>query len=474
LQSHPTSHTATSSSLTKMDHISTLPTEIAIHIVGSMRLPDMLTMRLVSRRWNDLITSPSSQRAIARHYLDQGFLPALVLKLYPPPSNPDLEYLAGIWYRFDISCQLVSLLIQNTLATYPRRHRHEQGSNCTWQSNGGSSKFCSTAVVLDLERLHSRQNATAQTYAARCPAAAFTAFHFLEEYRQRIEASSFSSSLSNGVNDNHNQNHNRDVCAILARYGDENIYLLQGIHHFGILLPGIIDRVLSHGDHLPTSTPRATASQRNNMDTFMSSRFQMPERVKLHLLWLGGIPAVLKAMRRAAEDGDNGRRAVYEWHRGLSEHLKWFQVTHAGQEWDIWWEEAGSAVVATTTTTTTAATKAGAVAGASGKSAEGSKIQEKEEKKVGLFKHPRPGDGFPSIAPGLENRPMATTLRVGWAACSRTELKKRHPGGDASMLRRGIKGDGGSWMRSGLAKPLEDFFKGSHFEEMLREPIWKV
>lgn len=391
-----------------MDRISNLPTEIAIHIVGSMRLPDMLTMRLVSQHWNALITSPSSQRAIARHYLRQGFLPSVVLKLYPPPKDPDLEYLAGLWYRFDISCQLVSFLIQTTSTTYPRRH-------------GTGRSSTSTATDLDLERFHSRQTATAHAYATRCPAAAFAAVHLLEEYRHRIEASS---SSINDINADHN--HNRDVSAILSHYDDN---LLRGVHHFGVILPMLIHQVLAYEDRLPEGEDSTRV------------RFHVPERVKLHLLWLGGIPALVKAMHRAGEEGDKGRRAVYEWHRGLREHLGNFQGNvNVTSDMDM-----GS----------------GGVTG---------------QERQGLFKHPRPGHGLPRIAPGLENRPMVTTMRVSWVAVSGRKLRERGllgPGMGLNGMHM-FKTDGVPWMRSDLAKPLEEMFRGSHFEEMMKEAIWKV
>lgn len=369
-----------------MDRISNVPTEIMIYIVGSMRLPDMLTMRLASRHWNNTITSTANQRAIARHHLSQGYIPPLALELYPPPKDPDLEYIASLWYRFDISCQLVSLLIQDTDQHVPRRR----------------------ALGIDvLEDIQARQRAIIRAYETRCPAVAFAIFHLLEEYRHRAQSP---------FDDN---DHNQDVGAIMSAYDDD---LLRGIHHFGSTLSFLIQHLLVH-DH--------------RLEEGALARLDVPGRVAIHLLWLGGLPALVRAMRRSHADGDRGRSAVYRWHRAFQNHVRLSRNAAPGSD-------TASALHVT------------------------------GDEHPALFKGSRPMQGLPLLAAGRETRPLASTLRTTWIAVSARKLKERGVLGQAGRPQVQFKAHDWRWMRSELAEPLEALFRGSHFGEMPKQPIWQL
>ncbi len=74
--------------------LSRILVETKLQILGYLPLPDILSLRLASKYWNKLICY--NEHTIAAHHLSQGFIPKVVLELYPAPQKPDLNHIAAL------------------------------------------------------------------------------------------------------------------------------------------------------------------------------------------------------------------------------------------------------------------------------------------------------------------------------------------------------------------------------------------
>lgn len=86
-----------------------LPNELKIQIIASLPLSDVLSLRLASRSWHEMITV--NEFPIARYHLEHH-VPVYAKRLYPAPdpSAIRLHYLCGIWHRLHVAAKLSYLI----------------------------------------------------------------------------------------------------------------------------------------------------------------------------------------------------------------------------------------------------------------------------------------------------------------------------------------------------------------------------
>ncbi|KAI9707282.1 MAG: hypothetical protein M1836_000242 [Candelina mexicana] len=96
-------------SATLMDLFGALPNELHVQILCELPFVDILTLRMTSRSFLDLITI--SQSPIVRHHVKHG-IPTHFLRIYPSPSpmNARLNYLIGLQYRLRVCSSLAGRL----------------------------------------------------------------------------------------------------------------------------------------------------------------------------------------------------------------------------------------------------------------------------------------------------------------------------------------------------------------------------
>ncbi len=98
-------HTHGTFSATLADLFFALPNELHVQIICELHFADILTLRITSHSFLDLISI--DQSPIVRHHIKIG-IPAYFLDLYPSPSpsNARLTYLFGLSYRVDVCSSL--------------------------------------------------------------------------------------------------------------------------------------------------------------------------------------------------------------------------------------------------------------------------------------------------------------------------------------------------------------------------------
>ncbi|KAJ2905078.1 Rik1-associated factor 1 [Zalerion maritima] len=88
-----------------------LPTELQTQVIAALPLSDILSLRLASRSWHDLITM--NEAPIVRYHLDHH-IPTYAKRLYPSPpgSKLTLHYLCGLWHRLHVAAKLSFLICE--------------------------------------------------------------------------------------------------------------------------------------------------------------------------------------------------------------------------------------------------------------------------------------------------------------------------------------------------------------------------
>ncbi|KAH7309935.1 hypothetical protein BKA65DRAFT_414321, partial [Rhexocercosporidium sp. MPI-PUGE-AT-0058] len=92
-----------------------LPTEYRERIIAFLSVPDILRLRRVSKRWYEFISI--HETPISRIFLTNNPLPSFADSLYklpihPSPSQLNLNYICGIWYRLAVTSTLSKLMIE--------------------------------------------------------------------------------------------------------------------------------------------------------------------------------------------------------------------------------------------------------------------------------------------------------------------------------------------------------------------------
>lgn len=132
-----------------------LPSELQAQIIAPLPIHTILTIRLVSKSFHQLVVLNESP--IARYHVKNS-LPAYALRLYPLPETPEinLHYICSIWHRLHVATKLSTMIsAQATKEIFLRN---------------------TDALRLEFEPQHKRMR-------QRLMPLVFTLFHFFETYR---------------------------------------------------------------------------------------------------------------------------------------------------------------------------------------------------------------------------------------------------------------------------------------------------
>jgi len=93
---------------TPNDRLSAVPGEIRLHILRHLSIADILTLRLVSRNWNNLIAH--CETSIAKNLEDARNVPRYASDLFPRPTDANLRlhYVCALQYRLSTASRLAS------------------------------------------------------------------------------------------------------------------------------------------------------------------------------------------------------------------------------------------------------------------------------------------------------------------------------------------------------------------------------
>jgi hypothetical protein len=137
-----------------------LPTELRIYILRELHYIDILSLRLASRSFHQLIEVNEAQ--IVRHHMEYH-VPRHILELYPPPLDLNLKFLTSLAQRQWLSCNMAQHLAEYI-------SKQIQG-----RSLAGNE-------YLRLQHLRIRR---------RLVPLIFTLFHFFERYRYKLLAETY-------------------------------------------------------------------------------------------------------------------------------------------------------------------------------------------------------------------------------------------------------------------------------------------
>jgi hypothetical protein len=100
------------SSLTFEQRFFALPSDLQVQIISSLRIPDILNLRVTSRSWHNLISL--NETPISRAFLEQSPFPRFVINLYPlpDPSEITLHYICGQWHRLFVASRLSAAMTE--------------------------------------------------------------------------------------------------------------------------------------------------------------------------------------------------------------------------------------------------------------------------------------------------------------------------------------------------------------------------
>lgn len=88
-----------------------LPNELKIQIIAQLPLSDILSMRIASRSFHEMVSV--NELPITRHHI-KHHIPAYALRLYPVPEAPhvNFHYLCGLWHRLHVAAKLSFLICE--------------------------------------------------------------------------------------------------------------------------------------------------------------------------------------------------------------------------------------------------------------------------------------------------------------------------------------------------------------------------
>ncbi|KAK3933793.1 hypothetical protein QBC46DRAFT_431365 [Diplogelasinospora grovesii] len=240
-----------------------LPVELQAQILGNLTPPEIVGLRLVSRQWNNLITS--HEFLISRSCLEEGHIPSYAIRLFPATSEMpvNLRYISALWHRFSVALRLSDAMTEwITRDMFLRRTPRQRQS------------FRHSEMLL----------------RRRLLPLLLTIFHFLESYREQLVV---------GRAVDHVEFERR----VIARY--DNRTLLK-VHQFFPVMVTFLCRRLRPPSYL--------------------GKFERPlrgyiadpptEQVQVAILCLGGLREVLRLT--AMGDYERLCAAADEWYQGVS------------------------------------------------------------------------------------------------------------------------------------------------------------
>jgi hypothetical protein len=98
------------------EHFFALPSDLQVHVVAYLCVPDILNLRLASKNWHEFVSA--NETPISRAFLERNPVPRFAIELYPLPASPDLNlhYIRGLWHRLSVTSKL-SVLMTDWITT---------------------------------------------------------------------------------------------------------------------------------------------------------------------------------------------------------------------------------------------------------------------------------------------------------------------------------------------------------------------
>jgi hypothetical protein len=262
------------SGLTFEQRFYALPGDLQVSIIANLSVPDIVHLRLVAKSWNRLISL--NEAPISRAYLQHNPVPRFAISLYPLPlpSEVDLKYIRGLWYRLLVASRLSAMMADWI--------REEHFIRIT---EGQRLEFAP-------QQAHVRR---------RLVPLLFTIFHFFESYR-RLHVKSLFRDSQNRLSKA--SAINLAESRIMSMYDDNT--LLQ-VHQVFPLLTSYLSRKMRP----PSYLGRVERSLRGY------HKEKAPDHVLVAILCIGGLREVLRFSE--IEEYDARRTAVDDWYASLSQ-----------------------------------------------------------------------------------------------------------------------------------------------------------
>jgi len=92
------------------EHFFGLPSDLRVHVIAYLGVPDILNLRKVSKDWLEFITV--NETPILRAFLENNPVPRFAIDLYPLPAPLELDfrYIRELWHRLSLTSKLTTLL----------------------------------------------------------------------------------------------------------------------------------------------------------------------------------------------------------------------------------------------------------------------------------------------------------------------------------------------------------------------------
>jgi hypothetical protein len=271
---------AATSGLTFEQRFYALPGDLQVYIFANLSVPDILHLRLVAKSWNRLISL--NEAPISRAYLQHNPVPRFAISLYPLPlpSEIDLRYIRGLWYRLLVASRLSAMMA----AWIREEHfiRITEGQRLDFAPQ--QAHVCRRLVPL-----------------------LFTILHFFESYHRLHVKSLFRDSQKSVLTQNRISKIsaiNPAESQIMSMY--DNNTLLQ-VHQVFPLLTSYLSRKMRP----PSYLGRVERSLRGY------HKEKAPDHVLVAILCIGGLREVLRFSE--IEEYDARRIAADDWYASLSQ-----------------------------------------------------------------------------------------------------------------------------------------------------------
>jgi hypothetical protein len=254
------------------EHFFGLPSDIRVHIIAYLRVPDILNLRQVSKDWLEFVMV--NETPISRAFLENNPVPRFAIDLYPLPAPLELDfsYISQLWRRLFMTSKLCTLLAD-------------------WIT---TDIFLRKDDIQQLEFLPKK----ARIHRRLIPMM-FTLSHFFEKYRQLH--------LKHVLESDHpllpeNFTYNPVERHIMNMYDNET--LLQTHQVFPVLVSCLSRRLRP-----PSYYGRLERSLHGYV------RSPLPQSVHVGILCIGGLEEVTRILKY--ESLDDRRSAVDDWYSSV-------------------------------------------------------------------------------------------------------------------------------------------------------------
>lgn len=261
------------------EHFFGLPSDLRVHIIAYLCVPDILNLRKISKDWLEFITV--NETPISRTFLENNPVPRFAIYLYPLPAPLELDfrYISELWHRLSLTSKLSTLLADwITTDIFLRKNDIEQ-----------------LEFLPQKARIH-----------RRLIPMMFTLSHFFETYRQLH--------LKHILENDHpllpgNFTFNNVERHIMNMYDNET--LLQTHQVFPVLVSCLSRRLRP-----PSYYGRLERSLHGYV------RGPLPHHVHVGMLCIGGLEEVIRILRH--QSLDDRRSAVDDWYSSVfQQHINY-------------------------------------------------------------------------------------------------------------------------------------------------------